>query len=156
MSDEHAELCIVAVGDKFPPAKLTNLDGNKSELVKLHGEKFTVILLWQKNLALAREQYQRLQADVLDSYSQHGIQAVAIHIGGRAEEIRKLAEAAGSEVQNLVDTNEELWKQVGTERLPRVYLLDEEGKILWFDIEYSVGTRRELDNAIRYFAEDAD
>jgi hypothetical protein len=31
-----------------------------------------------------------------------------------------------------------------------VYLLDPAGKVLWFDIEYSTGSRRDLERAIRF------
>ena len=37
---------------------------------------------------------------------------------------------------------------LGEGRWPRVYVLDAEGKIVWFDIEYSVSTRRELRAAV--------
>ena len=60
MSQTHADMCVVGVGDGFPTAKLTLLDGTKSAITDLHGEKYTVILLWKSNLVLAREQYQRL------------------------------------------------------------------------------------------------
>jgi hypothetical protein len=39
--------------------------------------------------------------------------------------------------------------------LPRTYLLDSSGKILWFDLEYSRSTRRELNQAIRYVLKSA-
>ncbi len=33
--------------------------------------------------------------------------------------------------------------------MPRTYLVDSQGKILWFDMEYSRSTRRDLRDAIR-------
>jgi hypothetical protein len=42
---------------------------------------------------------------------------------------------------------------VATEHLPRTYLLDAEGRILWFDLEYSRATARELINALHFFLE---
>ena len=44
----------------------------------------------------------------------------------------------------LIDADATYFKSVATEKLPRTYLLDQEGKILWFDIEYSQSTYREL------------
>ena len=40
--------------------------------------------------------------------------------------------------------------QVATRYLPRTYLVDSEGKIVWFDMEYSPSTRRHLLQAIEY------
>ena len=44
----------------------------------------------------------------------------------------------------LLDTNGKALAQVGSVALPRLYVLDPAGKIVWFDIEYSESTRREL------------
>jgi hypothetical protein len=37
---------------------------------------------------------------------------------------------------------------VGSVALPRLYVLDPAGKIVWFDIEYSESTRRELEQTL--------
>ena len=58
-------------------------------------------------------------------------------------------EKAGANFPNLLDADGKAFAQVGSERLPRTYLLDPQGKILWFDIEYSLATRRELHQALR-------
>ena len=42
----------------------------------------------------------------------------------------------------------ELIGMEGMVRMPRVYVLDADGKIVWFDIEYSQSTQRELKQAI--------
>ena len=49
---------------------------------------------------------------------------------------------------NLLDADGKAFAQVGSERLPRVFVVDPAGKILWFDIEYSQTTRRELHQAL--------
>jgi len=50
----------------------------------------------------------------------------------------------------LLDADGSAMAKVGLEKLPRTYLLDAQGKILWFDIEYSRSTRRELLEAVRF------
>ena len=52
---------------------------------------------------------------------------------------------------SLVDSDSKLFLQFATARVPRTYVLDKDGKILWFDIEYSQSTRRDLANALTYF-----
>ena len=37
-----------------------------------------------------------------------------------------------------------------------LYVFDKDGKILWFDIEFSQSTRRELGNALLYFLKQAE
>jgi hypothetical protein len=53
----------------------------------------------------------------------------------------------------LSDKDGAAHKQVATSKLPRSYLLDPSGKILWFDLEYSPTTRRDLAQAIRFTLE---
>jgi hypothetical protein len=51
---------------------------------------------------------------------------------------------------NLLDSNGALFAKVATENIPRTYLLDSQGKILWFDWEYSRSTRRDLERGIKF------
>jgi hypothetical protein len=57
-----------------------------------------------------------------------------------------LAVAEESEYTGPVelDPEGEYFAQLGAGRLPRIYVLDATGKIVWMDIEYSQATRREL------------
>ena len=45
--------------------------------------------------------------------------------------------------------------QIGSVALPRLYVLDPTGNIVWFDIEYSESTRRELAQTLRVLTGDA-
>jgi hypothetical protein len=49
----------------------------------------------------------------------------------------------------LLDPEGKAFAQVGSEKLPRVFVLDGAGKIVWFDLEYSHSTRRELKQAVQ-------
>ena len=59
---------------------------------------------------------------------------------------------AGATFTNLHDADGKAFAQIGSGRFPRTYLLDPSGKIVWFDIEYSLATRRELHQALRVIA----
>ena len=69
---------------------------------------------------------------------------------GKTEIALLLAEEIGAEFPLLLDADGAGLGRVATEKLPRIYLLDPSGSILWFDIEYSESTRRELKNAIHW------
>ena len=62
---------------------------------------------------------------------------------------------AGANFTNMLDADGDAFAQVGSEKLPRTYLLDPQGKILWFDLEYSLATRRELKDALQVVAGEA-
>ncbi|MFH1924704.1 MAG: hypothetical protein ABIP48_33040, partial [Planctomycetota bacterium] len=66
-----------------------------------------------------------------------------------AEAVRKSVEEAGAGFTNLLDPDGALFARVATEKLPRVYLLDADGKVLWFDLEFSRTTRDNLVQALQ-------
>lgn len=51
----------------------------------------------------------------------------------------------------MVDPDRVAFQRVATTKLLRTYLPDSDGKSLWLDLEYSCGTRRDLDRAIRFY-----
>lgn len=156
MSDAHAKTCLVKVGDAFPELKLAELGGSEEELSQLRGKKLTVVVFWNSKKVYAAEQFARLKQEVDEAYSKFGVKVVAINVGDSPEAVKKLAQEHEVEFACLLDPTGEAYKQVATKMLPRTYLLDAEGKILWFDIEYSQGMRYELNNAVFYFLKKND
>jgi peroxiredoxin len=151
LSEAYAKTCLVKAGDAMPPLMLTDLDGNPQSLDALRGEKLTVVVFWTQGKIYAREQFTRLGFDVLDQYSGLGVGLVAVNVGDSAEDVKKLYDEQGREFPCLLDPAGAAFATVATEKLPRTYVLDPDGKILWFDIGYSQTTERELNNAVHYF-----
>ena len=79
-----------------------------------------------------------------------GLRVVAVNEGDTAESVKSLVEKAAATFPCLLDPDGALFDQVATEKLPRVYLLDAEGTILWFDLEFSRTTRDKLLQAIQF------
>jgi peroxiredoxin len=151
LSDAHAETCLLKVGDRMPAVTLTDIAGTQHKLEHLYGEEFTVIVFWNGQIAAALEQFQRLLDDVWAPWSQAGVAVLAINEGDSADRIRALTGDAKDKIVNLLDSDGAVFSQVATQILPRTYLVDQQGKILWFDIEYSQSTQRELRNALVYY-----
>jgi peroxiredoxin len=151
MSQSHASTCLVAVGDTMPSIELSDLDGTTHPLADLLGSSLSVVVFWDAELAFAREQYEQLVREVVEPYGSLGVHVVAINVGDDPASVRELAAVAEGQFFNLLDSQRSAYQSVATAKLPRTYLLDATGKVLWMDIEYSRGTRRELENALRYF-----
>jgi hypothetical protein len=74
---------------------------------------------------------------------------VAVNVGDAVERVRQHAANAGAAFANLLDPKGEFLAKAAKDRqLPRVFLVDGQGKILWFDVEYSRTTRHDLLQAI--------
>ena len=144
LSKAHAKLCKVVVGEAFPEVKLPLLGGETTDLLTLQGEKATVILFWHPDRWMARTALVDLERDVVKKFpaEQVAVIGVAVHQpSGAAQEVLNNTKAT---FPQLLDTTGEALAKVGTFALPRLYVLDAEGRVVWFDIEYSEGTRREL------------
>ncbi len=151
LSDAHAKTCLVGVGDHMPAMVLSDVQGNDHELAKLYGEKLTLVVFWDIRHVLAEEQFKRLQRESVDPFTKFGVSVVAVNVGDDAQEVASLAGQFGVECPCLLDQDGTGFGAVAKGKFPRTYVLDAEGKILWFDIEYSHSTARELKNAILYF-----
>jgi peroxiredoxin len=151
MSQSHASTCLVTVGDMLPSVEMSDLDGTSHQLADLLGSRLTVVVFWDSKLAYAREQYEQLVREVVEPFGSLGVTVVAINVGDDPDAVRDMAAASLGKFVNLLDAQRSVYQVVGTEKLPRTFLLDASGKVLWLDIEYSRGTRRELENALRYY-----
>jgi len=152
MSRRDADSCLVKTGDPFPVARLSDLEGREHSLKELFGEKLTVLVFWSNGNRLGREQIQRLEAETVLPFKDTGLSVVAINISDPAEQIGDLLPADRKiDFTILLDTDAALYSMVATGRNPRTYLLDANGNILWFDIEYSRSAARDLANAIHVY-----
>jgi hypothetical protein len=62
---------------------------------------------------------------------------------------------AGATFPCLLDQKGAYFAQVAKDtRMPRIFLLDAAGKVLWFDVEYSRFSRRDLNRSIRVVLKD--
>jgi peroxiredoxin len=155
LSKSHEGLCRVKVGDTMPEIVLPRIGNadDRAKLAELFGVKATVVVFWTADRRMAREQLADLPADVIKPFGDHGVAVVGIAVEESPESAASALQQAGAKFPNLLDRDGEAFAKVGSDKLPRTYLLDANGKILWFDIEYSLTTRRELHEALRAVTE---
>lgn len=149
LSDQHTALCKLQVGDSMPDMRLPDLEDQEQHLHGFFGENLTVVLFWNGDQGMARTELADLQFDVAQPYVDLGVQVVGVAVRESAASAKEHLATVKATFPNLIDVDGAAFEQVGSGKLPRTYLLDEQGHILWFDIEYSRSTRRELFKAIR-------
>jgi peroxiredoxin len=150
LSKREEALCKVKVGDTMPAIGLPKIGGSgTAKLGDLFGKKATVVVFWKGDRRMALEELADLGPDVSETFGKNGVAVVGIAVKESAASAPEDLTNAGAKFTNLLDADGKAFAQVGSERLPRTYLLDPSGKILWFDIEYSHATRRELHDALR-------
>ena len=90
-----------------------------------------------------------LQGDMADPYAGKGIKVIGINVGDRPATVRQELEKAGVKISCFFDPDKAFFSKLAKSMLPRVYLLDASGKIIWFDTEYTQSTRRNLMQAVQ-------
>jgi peroxiredoxin len=124
----------------------------QAKLADLMGKKATVVVFWKSDRRMTQQQLADMQRDVVDPYGQRGVAVVGIAVNEREADAQAILKKARVTWPNLLDATGQAFAQLGSEKLPRTYLLDSQGKILWFDLEYSMATRRDLMQALRVVA----
>jgi peroxiredoxin len=150
LTKAHADTCRVKVGDTLPDVQLATPEGSEQPLAKSFGKKLTVVLFWNGSKPTALEELRDLQPDVLGRFGGNGVAVIGVNTGDEPQVARDLVKQAGASFPQLSDPQGEAFKQLATTKVPRTYLVDPAGKVVWFDLEYSRTTRRELVQAIRY------
>ena len=141
--------CLVKVGESFPKGTLVDAEGKPVEMESLLGKSLAVVYFWTSKNAYAVAGLQELGMLVpKDLVSAGAVRVIAINEGDTAEAVKPLTEKAGSHVVNLFDPEGAYFAKIATEHLPRIYLIDADGKIVWFDIEYSSSMKRNLRQAL--------
>lgn len=144
-----AATCLVKVGDALPDATLPDLNGKATELRSRFGAKLTVVCFWKSDNVYAIEELRDLQKLTSAPGMDQGVRVVAINEGETPKPAADAFQATGATFPCLLDPDGSYFRKVATDKLPRTYLVDAQGKILWFDIEYSLSTQRDLPQAIR-------
>jgi peroxiredoxin len=140
--------CLVGVGDPMPDAPLDVLGGEQQQLSSQLGPRLTVMFFWESDNLYAQDELRDLTGDVVEAFGEEGVRVIGINVGDSAEKAAAAVEAAEATFPNFLDPEGEYFATVATEKLPRTYLLDSACRILWFDLEYSLTTRRQLKQAV--------
>ena len=151
LSEAHKKTCRLLVGDKIEDATVTDVRGTDHQLSQLVGDHLTVLIFWSDTSTMGLEQFRRIPIDVLADFAPRGVHVIAAHVGGEIGQVRNLTGNAVDKITSLIDAEGVLFGRFATGNLPRTYVIDAEGKILWFDLEYSQSTQRSLRNALAYY-----
>jgi cytochrome c biogenesis protein CcmG/thiol:disulfide interchange protein DsbE len=148
LSSEHAELVRVKIGEPLPDVELPKTDGGNAKLSSLYGKAATVVVFWKGDRQMALDELADLGPDVVDKFGSRGVEVIGVAVDQPAAEAQSTAQKADANFPLLVDADGKAFDQVGSQMLPWTLVLDSNGKVVWFDLEYSLSTRRELQQAL--------
>lgn len=145
--------CVLWVGDTLPGGRLTDLSGQPVGIREQLGERLTVVAFWSaEGTRLARLAAQKLlvdlQEEVARPFASDGVRVLAIHVGELDQEGRELVEKSGISYPVLVDAKRAYFALVARGYLPRIYLLDQRGRVLWLDLNFTELSGKTRDDLI--------
>ncbi len=148
LTEQQSASCLVKVGDQFPELKLPVLGDGESTLKALYGPRLTLIVFFKASNPYAIEELNDLTRTVAPQFAADGVKVVGVDVQDSAEKVKSTVEKLGVPFPLLLDTEGKAFRQLATAYSPRTYAVDASGKIVWFDIEYSRSTRRDLRRAM--------
>lgn len=151
-SKAHRDTCVKFINDTIDPnTTVTDINGSDHKLVSLLSDRLTVLIFWQEESVLGLEQFRRIPVDILATFASHRVKVIAANVGGDVASTKRITGDGADKIDSLVDRQGALFQQFAKSEVPRTYVLDKDGKILWMDLEYSQSTRRSLANALTYY-----
>jgi len=147
LSSQHQKLCHLLVGDTFPDLLLPDAQSPTDPPQAVgarQGERATLVVFWSGEGYMTKALLRDLAADVIEPFGKRGVAVVAVAVKTPIGKAQEWSAKLGYVGPTLLDHDGKGFAQVASSRLPRVYILDGEGTIVWFDVEYSLATRREI------------
>ncbi|QEG34394.1 TlpA family protein disulfide reductase [Bythopirellula goksoeyrii] len=144
LSTAHSAMCRVRVGDEMPEIELPQLGHDEVTLSELSGDQATVVLFWKPDRWMSHMALSDLEREVVSSAESEKVAVIGIAVETPEDQVAAEAKSSGASFPQLLDVDGKAFDQLGMVMLPRIYVLDPAGRIVWFDIEYSESTRREL------------
>jgi peroxiredoxin len=148
LAAKHQDLCRVKVGDTLPEIELPKLLGGTAKLSDLYGKAATVVVFWKGDRQMALDELADLGPDVAQKFGSRGVEVVGVAVNESAADARSNVAQAAASFPQLLDADGKAFSKVGAEKFPWTLVLDANGKIVYFDLEYSLATRRELQQAL--------
>jgi peroxiredoxin len=155
LSDAFRAACVVTVNDDMPDAELRDPAGNLHTLSSLCGPDLAVVCFWtigntSRSRLIATQTLKDLMKNVAEPFGEKGVRVIGINVGDTVQDAQQHIAQAGATFPNLLDPKGDYFAELARDRqMPRTYLLDGSGKILWFDVEYSRSSRQDLVQGIR-------
>jgi peroxiredoxin len=146
LTKQHEALTRVKVGDALPEIDLPKVTGGNAKLSSLYGKSATVVVFWKGDRQMAIDELADLGPDVVEKFGPRGVEVVGVAVSEPAAQAT--IDKAAAKFTQLLDADGKAFDQVGAEKFPWTFVLDADGKIVYFDLEYSLATRRELQQAL--------
>lgn len=144
--DDLAETTLINAGDVAPDFTVEMLDGSKVTLSALQG-KPTLLIFWATWCPPCRLELSKLQEHIIDRYGDK-INVLPISRGEERAKVEEYISKMGYTFAVGLDGDQSIYHKYATNYIPRCFVIDAKGKVLYSGVGYDEAIAKEVEQNI--------
>ena len=144
--DDLAETTLINAGDEAPDFTVEMLDGSKVALSALQG-KPTLLIFWATWCPPCRLELSKLQEHIIDRYGDK-INVLPISRGEERAKVEEYISKMGYTFAVGLDSDQSIYRKYATNYIPRCFVIDAKGKVLYSGVGYDEAIAKEVEQNI--------
>lgn len=144
--DDLAKTTLINAGDVAPDFTVEMLDGSKVTLSELQG-KPTLLIFWATWCPPCRLELSKLQEHIIDRYGDK-INVLPISRGEERAKVEEYISKMGYTFAVGLDGDQSIYRKYATNYIPRCFVIDAKGKVLYSGVGYDEAIANEVEQNI--------
>ncbi len=144
--DDLAKTTLIHAGDVAPDFTVEMLDGSKVTLSELQG-KPTLLIFWATWCPPCRLELSKLQEHIIDPYGDK-INVLPISRGEERGKVKSYISKMGYTFAIGLDGDQSIYSKYATNYIPRCFVIDANGKVLYSGVGYDEVVAKEVEESI--------
>lgn len=144
--DDLAKTTLINAGDEAPDFTVEMLDGSKVALSALQG-KPTLLIFWATWCPPCRLELSKLQEHIIDRYGDK-INVLPISRGEERAKVEEYISKMGYTFAVGLDGDQSIYRKYATNYIPRCFVIDAKGKVLYSGVGYDEAIAKEVEQNI--------
>ena len=144
--DDIAETTLINAGDIAPDFTTEMLDGSRVTLSELKG-KPTLLIFWATWCPPCRMELSKLQEHIIDPYGDR-INVLPLSRGEERSVVEEYISKMGYTFAVGLDSDQSIFNKYATNYIPRCFVIDAKGKVLYSGVGYDDVVAMEVEESI--------
>lgn len=145
--DDIAQTTLIHTGDTAPDFTVEMLNGEKVTLSSLRG-KVVLLSFWATWCPPCRQELAHLQKGVIDVFAGSDLVVLPISRGEKRATVEAFINKMNYKFDVGLDGNQSIYRKYATNYIPRSFVVDKSGKVVYVAVGYDEQIGAEINKAI--------
>ena len=145
--DDVAATTLIHEGDTAPDFSVEMMDGSKVTLSELRG-KVVLLSFWATWCPPCRQEMAHLQKGVIDHFAGKDLVVLPVSRGEKRETVEAFLKKMGYTFPVALDGDQSAYKKYASNYIPRSFVINKEGKVVYVAVGYDETIGEEINAAI--------